>query len=897
MSLTLALLLFFAYLPSQQSSDCETLATEVLSTFSGSWVATSSRVDRERLLADAERVRRCIGAASDSLAVRLLHTELYLLNFDNRYREALFRLSEAPKYVIPPTDSVEQAMHHHWHGSLHRRLSRPIDAAPHFVRAAELTLAREPVLRADRYISASHEFSLSNRPNLAYENALLAVRSLDGLVSESSMGRRATEVLALAKNNLSNYALGYVSVSRDSAKLVLALDASQTAIRLMQGVDPSSVINASSLCAFADANFRMRRLALAMSYASQCLTLASERNYVQVYAAARWLIGNIHFASGSFDKARESYLTGLDHLETLPQDYQTLIGLSIYLRLGQLYEETDNPALAEETYRQAIDLLEASFSSLSVSSWDPDPISDWQVPYRRLTRLLLAQQRVREAFLVFEQVRGQHFLNQRTSAYLLSDLSPQERAQLDSLSLMLEQTRDSLLTSNGLPSELVSLQAREAQLNNELQQFSRLSASPQAFSLPLLQRQLATRNQVVLSYFVDDTEAAKPQSHVFVVSKDTLFALRLETHDKQLSGLLAEVHPFMAEEVGAVGRNNHFNLEALHDLYTTLIEPVQPHIAAGLPLVILPDKDLYKLPFSALITKHWPRYLYDGAPFLIREHPLSVELSATSFVFGPPAYSPERTDIAAFGVSDFSDDAASPPSLTAPALRALPYVENELSMLENTFDDTQIFQNEDATRDAFFDQLTSSKVIHFASHALVHPSSSLYHALVFSPSSGDTSNEHLFLHQLTRRSIQADLVVLNGCNTAVGELSDSEGMLGFHHAFRALGIHSSLASLWYVDDFASSALVGAFYKSLAEGKPKDQALREATLTFLDSHAPTYQNPFYWAAPVLYGDVAPIDLSRRFNYPFVFLLIGLLILVAGSLAYFYSRKRPTFFHAV
>src|SRR5262249_39496459 len=99
--------------------------------------------------------------------------------------------------------------------------------------------------------------------------------------------------------------------------------------------------------------------------------------------------------------------------------------------------------------------------------------------------------------------------------------------------------------------------------------------------------------------------------------------------------------------------------------------------------------------------------------------------------------------------------------------------------------------------------------------------------------------------------IDADLVSLSACKTALGQELAGEGLVGLTRAFQYAGAHSVLASLWSVDDRKTSLLMEQFYSELHNGKNKDEALRAAQINLLRS--PRSGRPFYWAAFVLNGD--------------------------------------------
>ena len=73
------------------------------------------------------------------------------------------------------------------------------------------------------------------------------------------------------------------------------------------------------------------------------------------------------------------------------------------------------------------------------------------------------------------------------------------------------------------------------------------------------------------------------------------------------------------------------------------------------------------------------------------------------------------------------------------------------------------------------------------------------------------------------------LAVLSACETGLGRTAGGEGVLGLQRAFGEAGCRTVIASLWKVDDEATRALMGHFYRCLwEEGLPPLEALRRAS---------------------------------------------------------------------
>jgi CHAT domain-containing protein len=93
---------------------------------------------------------------------------------------------------------------------------------------------------------------------------------------------------------------------------------------------------------------------------------------------------------------------------------------------------------------------------------------------------------------------------------------------------------------------------------------------------------------------------------------------------------------------------------------------------------------------------------------------------------------------------------------------------------------------------------------------------------------------------LTAEEIQSldlrgtELVVLSACETGLGRSRLGQGVLGLQRAFHAAGASAVVASLWKVDDAATSVLMEHFYTNLWVKKmPKLEALRQAQLAVLN----------------------------------------------------------------
>jgi CHAT domain-containing protein len=102
------------------------------------------------------------------------------------------------------------------------------------------------------------------------------------------------------------------------------------------------------------------------------------------------------------------------------------------------------------------------------------------------------------------------------------------------------------------------------------------------------------------------------------------------------------------------------------------------------------------------------------------------------------------------------------------------------------------------------------------------------------------SHKPVFDGRLSVREIQrgwelnAELVTLSACETALGREAGGEGFVGFTQALLMSGARSVCLSLWKVDDTATALLMQRLYANmlgrrpaLTAAMPKAEALREA----------------------------------------------------------------------
>ena len=136
-------------------------------------------------------------------------------------------------------------------------------------------------------------------------------------------------------------------------------------------------------------------------------------------------------------------------------------------------------------------------------------------------------------------------------------------------------------------------------------------------------------------------------------------------------------------------------------------------------------------------------------------------------------------------------------------------------------------------------------MLHFSTHAQANKETGNFSFIVFADGKG--GYDSLFVKDIYLLPLQAEMVVLNGCETFVGQWYDGEGVINLARSFLAAGANSVISSLWSINDDESSHVMETFYTSLSAGQARSAALRSAKLEQVASGGKLGAHPVYWAA--------------------------------------------------
>ncbi|HTO49477.1 MAG TPA: CHAT domain-containing protein [Burkholderiales bacterium] len=264
-------------------------------------------------------------------------------------------------------------------------------------------------------------------------------------------------------------------------------------------------------------------------------------------------------------------------------------------------------------------------------------------------------------------------------------------------------------------------------------------------------------------------------------------------------------------------------------IYDWVIRPIEPLLekADVETLVFVPDQPLRSIPLAAL---------HDGRDFLIARYAIATAPSLTLTEPQPLAMKGAR--VLASGLTE-----------PVQGYPALPYVGMELDELHALGSGAEL-RDRAFTADNLERELRDKpfSIVHVASHAQFESDSRRSFLLTYDGRMTiDRLENSMKLNRY--RDEPVELLFLSACQTAAGDERAALGLAGV--AVKA-GARSALATLWHINDQASSMLVTEFYRQVGQpGVSKAEALRRAQTKMLADLR--YRHPGYWSPFLVIGN--------------------------------------------
>ncbi|HZO87194.1 MAG TPA: CHAT domain-containing tetratricopeptide repeat protein [Chthonomonadaceae bacterium] len=577
-------------------------------------------------------------------------------------------------------------------------------------------------------------------------------------------------------------------------------------------------------------------------------------------------IGGIYQERGLFDKAIEYRRRALEIYRALKS---RLYAISCLNHLAEIYFLQLKFEKAEEVADEAC----RDYEAMSAQVVDPSQLGAFldvvEHAYARYAYLLMWRKRPEDALVMLERGRGRGLavLAHQGHAGLEALLSSEEAARLRAATAELNRASNRWRAASlqSIPQEQTSRQAFLAQVStaraayDEAERrltllrdtlllnhptYGRLQgARPPTFAeLRRLARQHP--DTLYLEWGIVHTSATLLCA---LSQQDGLRTFTLHIGDE---GLSKQVQRWRQ----ALLAQQPEEPEYANALYTALFDPLEQ---AGLlrpgryrRLVLVADGLLQDVPFAALRDASGKR--------LVERFSLSSAISLGMLTWPQNRSRPTGTLLCAADPTDARGVVLQ--SRTRGGLGRLPRARAEGEQVVRLFPGAVGLVGSRAREAVIKRQMGRYALLHFATHGVLDTVNGLRSGLVLAPEpSGSAEDGILEAREIMEMRLAAQLAVLSACETAQGQQSGGEGLLGLAWAFRAAGCPAVVASQWSVEDGATERLMVVFYRQLRAGKPKDEAVRQAMLAIKKERGRAA--PFYWAAFQVIGDTSRLVLPH------------------------------------
>lgn len=426
-------------------------------------------------------------------------------------------------------------------------------------------------------------------------------------------------------------------------------------------------------------------------------------------------------------------------------------------------------------------------------------------------------------------------------------------------------------------------------------------------TLPELQKTVLKPDEMILVYGVMEKFTC-----IWGIGKTDFVFTRIPVEEKMLSDQVQNLRAAILEVLNAIERHqpDFFVSKIARDSFSPIRENSRALADVLMPpgirdaaskvktLYIVPSGSLYFLPFEALVmtgSSH-PR----GFSYLIEENAVAYLSSASLLkslreamarrksaaaypllAFANPVYS-QQTERAspADTPADLAEDLpAAGDSEEVRGMRSrayldimgghfaeLPETEEEASRIKAIMqapDPSRPLQlRENASRSNVFrlnreNRLSEYQYLIFSCHGILPDQVDQVRqpALVLSNPDPETRQEgFLTMADVFQLKLNADLVTLSACNTGMGKVLRSEGIVGLTRAFMYAGTPAAVVNLWAVESRSAIRVTTGFYQNLKNGKSRAESLQAAKRLLISGEAgELFAHPFFWAPTIIFGE--------------------------------------------
>ena len=488
-------------------------------------------------------------------------------------------------------------------------------------------------------------------------------------------------------------------------------------------------------------------------------------------------------------------------------------------------------------------------------------------------------------------LEGLSKVRQSRSQSLPDSLGDNLRTLTDTINELRAEQNQNPETSQTYQKQLVDLRTRKKDLLEDLKQehpdFYAISFHDQIVGLEQLQRSLQQEDRTLVTYTYHDSLLMG-----IGVTPDRVVIKRLET-PLNFASKVEQYRNQLADQ-------QRYDQQLSYTFYQRLFKPFED-LGQTSGIVIIPDGPISHLAFGTLSRSAQPEASPD---YLVRDYAFTYSPSASLWVKEQNETASQQTPsgitdyFAGFAPSFPQESSAGQTELLAgnnprQTLEAIPGAKQEVSYSSDLLSGTMQMGSQ-ATESAFKATAGNTKILHLATHGIVSDQTPAYNKLLFNQEPGSGEDGNLYTYELYNLDMQADLAVLSACNTGYGPIKRGQGHMSLARGFKLAGCQNVLMTLWQIRDRVSTDLVKHFYQNLADGLSRGEALRQAKLTYLESHDRANSHPHFWGGFVLMGSdepIQPVSASVGGGVSWMWWAIAASIAILGGIGYFgYFRRQ-------
>lgn len=615
-------------------------------------------------------------------------------------------------------------------------------------------------------------------------------------------------------------------------------------------------------------------------------------------------IGSLYSKLGTYDKALEFYNKALKIDEKLQLKKEEAVTLQ---KISILEQEKGNLIGARHAIERAIEISEGLRQDILVQDLKDSFFSLVYENYKIYIDILMRLHKGNPeagydvlAFEVSEKSRGRSTLELLVQAKidlngnLDQNLLQEYRSVREDLSklaeslLIAKSDKERLKINERLKDVELNAQLIELKIKQQNQSYISL-VSPKTLTLREVQNGVLDKDTILLEYCL-----GKYTSWLWVVTNTEIKSFELPKADeinKSIQNLYDNISTFLAQpkferekdKIERIKNSIKERSSLISSVSHILLEPAKDLLVTNKKLLIIGDENLYQLPFCLLTKQHSTENR-----LLIEDHQITHLISASELFNHRLCLKNNKLGkgLALFGdpVFTISDQRIQQTSdITKNNYSNKTVVEKKNNYLESTLMEAGIHRSDTlvrlpgSRREVFaikslakkqkctlfldFDanlenvnnvNLENTKIAHFSSHAIINKNPNLTGIILsLVDKNGQLIDGFLSIQKIFSLKLNAELVVLSGCQTSLGKEVKGEGLVGFGQAFAYAGAKRVLSSAWKIDDEATAKLMTRFYYHLFKFNiSPGAALRRAQIDMLKSE---YSDPYFWAAFTIQGE--------------------------------------------